>query len=99
MLVSLNKDPAVIYAALAALGLSLANILPLAVSYAGRQKYMPQTAAVAAVSTCGYAAITFGPALIGSIGTLFSLSGAFAVMGIWLLLLAAGIFLAKKAFN
>lgn len=99
MLVSLNKDPAVIYAALAALGLSLANILPLAVSYAGRQKYMPQTAAVAAVSTCGYAAITFGPALIGSIGTLFSLSGAFAVMGIWLLLLASGIFLAKKTFN
>ena len=76
-----------------------AVILPVAVSFAGRQKAMPQSAAVAAVTTCGYAAITFGPFAIGSIGSLISLSGAFAVLGVLIILLGFFLFIKKAAFN
>ena len=97
--ISFSLNPFVVYISLGLLGLSLSNILPIAVSFAGRQKAMPQSAAVAAVTTCGYAAITFGPFAIGSIGALISLSGAFAVLGVLIILLGFFIFIKKAAFN
>ena len=97
--ISFSLNPFVIYISLGLLGLSLSNILPVAVSFAGRQKAMPQSAAVAAVTTCGYAAITFGPFAIGSIGSLISLSGAFAVLGVLIILLGFFLFIKKAAFN
>lgn len=97
--IAFSVNSVIVFAALALLGLSLANILPLAVSFAGRQQVMPQAAAVAAVSSCGYAAITFGPAVIGSIGTVISLSGAFALLGFTTFIIGLFVLVKKHVFN
>ena len=65
------------YLALALLGLAIANIMPVALSVAAKQKSMSATAAISAVSTAGYLALILGPALIGTIAEYFSLANAF----------------------
>ncbi|WP_375267328.1 MFS transporter [Planktotalea sp.] len=62
------------------IGLGAANLVPIVFSAAGRQRVMPPSLAVAAVTTVGYAGILLGPALIGGVAALSSLAGAF-----WLL--------------
>lgn len=62
------------------IGIGASNIVPVLFSLAGRQKVFDPGLAIAAVTTCGYAGILAGPALIGFAAHLTSLPAAF-----WLL--------------
>jgi predicted MFS family arabinose efflux permease len=66
-----------LYLGFLAIGLGCANVVPIFYSLLGRQKAMPVSMAVAAVSTVGYLGILLGPALIGFIARQSSLSTAF----------------------
>ncbi|MCO4838282.1 MAG: MFS transporter [Oceanospirillaceae bacterium] len=63
------------------IGLGSAIIVPILFSAAGRQKVMPASLAIAAVTTTGYAGVLIGPAMIGFTADLTSISTAF-----WLLI-------------
>lgn len=71
------------------LGLGSSNIVPVLYSVLGRQKVMPVNLAVAAVSTFGYSGVLAGPALIGLMAHTASLSFAFLVVAVMLLIVAA----------
>lgn len=77
IILSLSSSMILSYLALALLGLAIANIMPVALSVAAKQKSMSATAAISAVSTAGYLALILGPALIGTIAEYFSLANAF----------------------
>lgn len=62
------------------IGAGAANIVPVLFRRAGSQTDMSPALAVAAISTCGYAGILLGPALIGWLAEVSSL-----VMSFWLL--------------
>lgn len=59
------------------LGLGCANIVPALFSLAGNQTRMPETIAITAVTTLGYAGVLAGPALIGFAAHAVGLTGAF----------------------
>lgn len=63
--------------ALFVMGLGIANIAPLIISAASRQKRMPALPAVTAVTTIGYFGLMAGPAILGFIGEYFSIAMAF----------------------
>jgi hypothetical protein len=63
--------------------------VPILFTAAGNQRAMPASLAIAAITTIGYAGILAGPALIGFMAHLSSLTLAFAVLGGALLLVAA----------
>ena len=71
------------------IGLGAANLVPVLFSATGRQKVMPAGMAIAAVTTTGYAGILAGPALIGLAAHATSLTTAFWMLGIMVLLLPA----------
>jgi MFS family permease len=66
------------------IGLGAANLVPVLFSAAGRQKVMPPSLAIAAVTTTGYAGILMGPALIGFVshatGLVLAFVGLLALM-------------------
>ncbi|ELV7528128.1 MFS transporter [Edwardsiella ictaluri] len=64
------------------IGIGLANIVPILFSAAGRQTTMPNTLAVAAISSIGYAGILIGPAFIGGIAHLSNLTTAFTAVAV-----------------
>jgi MFS family permease len=64
----------------ALVGAGCSNIVPVMFSAVGRQTVMPQNVAVPAIVTLGYAGILAGPAAIGLISHLSSLSVAFLIM-------------------
>ncbi len=66
----------------AIVGAGAANIVPALFSLAGRQTAMPDSVAIPAVSTLGYAGILAGPALIGFIAHASSLPMALASVAI-----------------
>ena len=68
------------------IGLGAANLIPILFSIAGRQKVMPPSHAVAAVTVAGYAGILVGPALIGFAAHLTSLPTAFWLLAVLILL-------------
>ncbi len=57
----------------ALVGFGCANIVPIMFSATGKQDVMPESMAVTAVSTLGYAGVLAGPALVGFGAELFSL--------------------------
>jgi MFS family permease len=67
------------------MGLGAANLVPIFFSAAGRQKVMPASLAIAAVTTTAYAGVLMGPAIIGFVAQATTLSMAFG----WLALLVA----------
>jgi predicted MFS family arabinose efflux permease len=71
--------------AFALVGIGCSNIVPVLYNAAGRQTAMPQATAVAAVTTVGYAGILCGPAAIGFVSNLTSLSAAFLMLALLLL--------------
>ncbi|MDC8759524.1 MFS transporter [Janthinobacterium fluminis] len=71
------------------IGLGAANIVPILFTAAGKQRAMPASLAVSAITTLGYAGILAGPAVIGFVAHATSLSMAFAGLGCALLLVAA----------
>ncbi len=66
-------------------GLGASNVVPVLFTTAGSQKEMPPSLAIAAVTTLGYAGILVGPALIGLVAHLSSLSVAFAMLAMAML--------------
>jgi predicted MFS family arabinose efflux permease len=73
----------------ALVGLGCANIVPVLFTSVGRQTAMPDHLAVPAIVTLGYAGILAGPAAIGFVSRVISLSGAFLILAVMLLVVAA----------
>jgi MFS family permease len=74
----------------ALLGVGCSNIVPVLYTAVGKQTVMPQSIAVPAITTLGYAGILAGPAVVGFIAHGSSLSFAFALMAVLLLAVAIG---------
>jgi fucose permease len=73
----------------ALVGAGCSNAVPVLYSAVGRQTDMPESLAVPALSSMGYAGILVGPALIGGIAHVASLPAAFALLAILLVGVAA----------
>ena len=73
----------------ALVGAGCANIVPVLFTAVGRQRLMPESQALPAVTTLGYAGILAGPAAIGFIAHAASLSTAFVLVALMLLGVAA----------
>lgn len=71
------------------IGLGASNIVPVLFTAAGNQKSMPMSLAISAVVSLGYAGLLAGPALIGFIAELTSLSIALCIVALGLIALAA----------
>jgi MFS family permease len=69
----------------ALIGLGCANIVPALFSMAGNQKAMPESLAIPAITTLGYAGVLAGPALIGFVAQGSSLVVAFCAVAVALL--------------
>ncbi|WP_049629362.1 MFS transporter [Cellvibrio sp. pealriver] len=76
------------------IGVGASNIVPVLFTAAGNQTSMPMGLAIAAVVSMGYAGLLAGPAVIGFIAELSSLSVSFGLVALGLLALAGA---AKKA--
>jgi predicted MFS family arabinose efflux permease len=67
------------------IGTGCSNIVPVLYTSVGRQTVMPEHVAVPAITTLGYAGILAGPAFIGFVAHMASLSAAFLILAILLL--------------
>ncbi|WP_160107538.1 MFS transporter [Pseudomonas izuensis] len=74
----------------ALLGAGCSNIVPVLYTAVGKQTVMPESIAVPAITTLGYAGILAGPAVIGLIAHGSSLSFAFGLMAVLLVAVAIG---------
>jgi MFS family permease len=72
----------------ALVGAGCSNIVPVCYSAVGRQKSMPESVAVPALTTLGYAGILVGPAAIGFVAHVSSLESAFMILAVMLLAVA-----------
>lgn len=73
----------------ALIGAGCSNIVPVLFTAVGRQTTMPQSAAIPAMTSLGYAGILVGPAFIGFVAHASSLSIALGVLIVLLLFVAA----------
>ena len=73
----------------ALVGAGCSNVVPVLYSAIGRQSVMPEHIAIPAVTTLGYAGILAGPAAIGFVAHLTSLSAAFLMIALLLVGVAA----------
>lgn len=85
--------PAAVFASLFVMGLGIANLAPILISAASRDKKMESVKAITAVTTVGYGGLLAGPALIGAVSSAVSLEGAF--LGI-VCLLTASLFAVRR---
>ncbi len=69
----------------ALVGIGCANIVPVMFTLAGRQTRMPESIAIPAVTTMGYAGILLGPAAIGFAAQQWSLQVAFVMTALALM--------------
>lgn len=74
----------------ALVGAGCSNIVPVLYTAVGKQTVMPESVAVPAITTLGYAGILAGPAVIGFVAHGSSLSFAFGLMAVLLVALAIG---------
>jgi MFS family permease len=74
----------------ALVGAGCSNIVPVLYTAVGKQTVMPESIAVPAITTLGYAGILAGPALIGFVAHASSLSFAFGLMAVLLVAVAIG---------
>lgn len=72
----------------ALVGVGCSNIVPVLYTAVGKQNVMPESIAVPAITTLGYAGILAGPAVIGFIAHGSSLSFAFGLIAVLLLAVA-----------
>lgn len=70
-------QPWAVFASLFVMGLGIANLAPILISAASRDKTMGGVQAITAVTTVGYGGLLAGPALIGAVSSVLSLQGAF----------------------
>ena len=75
----------------AQVGVGCSNIVPIMFSLAGRQHEMPESVAVAAITTMGYAGVLLGPALIGFVSASSSLATALLILAAMLLGMASSV--------
>ncbi len=73
----------------ALVGAGCSNVVPVLFSSVGRQTAMPESAAVPAITTLGYAGILVGPAAIGLVAHVASLPIAFLIVAALLVGVAA----------
>lgn len=73
----------------ALIGAGCSNIVPVLFTAVGRQTTMPQSAAIPAMTSLGYAGILVGPAFIGFVAHASNLSIALGVLIVLLLFVAA----------
>jgi MFS family permease len=73
----------------ALVGVGCSNVVPVLFTSVGRQTDMPQSVAVPAITTLGYAGILVGPAAIGFVAHAASLPVAFLILALMLLGVAA----------
>ncbi len=73
----------------ALVGAGCSNIVPVMFSLAGKQDEMPESIAVPAITTMGYAGVLLGPALIGFVAQATSLATALLILSVILLAVAA----------
>lgn len=66
----------------ALIGLGCANTVPALFSMAGNQKAMPESLAIPAITTLGYAGVLAGPAFIGFVAQASSLVFAFCLVAV-----------------
>jgi len=76
-------------------GIGCSNIVPVLFSAVGRQRRMPQSVAIPALTTLGYAGILAGPAGIGFIARHSGLVAAFLGLAV----LTAGVAISGRAFG
>jgi MFS family permease len=74
----------------ALVGAGCSNIVPVLYTAVGKQTVMPESVAVPAITTLGYAGILAGPAVIGFVAHGSSLSFAFGLMAVLLVAVAIG---------
>ncbi|POA23149.1 MULTISPECIES: MFS transporter [unclassified Pseudomonas] len=74
----------------ALVGAGCSNIVPVLYTAVGKQTVMPESIAVPAITTLGYAGILAGPAVIGFVAHASSLSFAFGLMAVLLVAVAIG---------
>ncbi|MBN3864503.1 MFS transporter [Pseudomonas frederiksbergensis] len=74
----------------ALLGAGCSNIVPVLYTAVGKQTVMPESIAVPAITTLGYAGILAGPAVIGFVAHGSNLSFAFGLMAVLLVAVAIG---------
>ncbi|MFL6582504.1 MAG: MFS transporter [Burkholderiales bacterium] len=79
----------------ALVGVGCANIVPVMFSLAGKQSEMPESIAVPAITTLGYAGVLLGPALIGFVAHATNLGTALLILASLLLCVAASARLLK----
>ena len=87
---TLGPDWPAVVAGYALVGAGCANIVPILFTLTGRQAAMPESAAVASVSVLGYAGILAGPAAIGLVAGMSSLTTALLAVAALLILVGAG---------
>ena len=85
----LAPSPAIALLGFVLIGSGASNIVPILFTAAGRQRDMPASLAVGAITTIGYTGILAGPALIGFVAQVSSLHIAFAGLGCFMFLVAA----------
>ena len=73
----------------ALVGAGCSNIVPVMFSLAGKQNEMPESIAVPAITTMGYAGVLLGPALIGFVAHATNLATALLILSALLLGVAA----------
>lgn len=73
----------------ALVGAGCSNIVPVLYSAIGKQTAMPESVAVPAVTTLGYAGILLGPAAIGFVAHIASLPAAFLIISVFMIGVAA----------
>ena len=84
----------------ALVGAGCANIVPVLYSAVGRQSYMPEHLAVSTITTIGYSGILTGPAALGFIAEVTSLSAALGIVGLLLMVVAImGLLLPRDLLN
>ncbi|MFI3311151.1 MFS transporter [Ewingella allii] len=79
----------------ALVGIGVANIVPVLITLAGQEKVMPVNMSVAMVATLGYLGVLAGPAFIGFVAHLSSLTAAFAMMAALFIVISLGAYKLK----
>ena len=91
--------PVVAFTSLFIMGLGIANLAPILISAASRNKTMESVKAITTMTTVGYGGLLAGPALIGAISSAISLQGAFLFICALLLMGLTMISRHKTVFN
>ena len=97
LLIIFAPGQALLYSGFFLIGIGSANIVPVFFSLLGKQKVMPLSMAVSAVSTLGYLGIVMGPAAIGFIAHQTTLPTSFCLLaGLVVLQMGVASYVYKK---